>query len=100
MKLYISTSGLYEPIRYNISDAQSSLSKAMRSATNSPSGFSYSSYVNSLDTKIREYINELSYIDNTVRKSERNYSNTMDEYTRKVSIVNEYKISERNGVNQ
>lgn len=98
MKIYISASGLYEPIKYIIDDAQSDLTKAMRYATNSPSSFRYASYVNSLDSKIREYVNELKYIENAIRKSESRYSEEFSDFTRKIDFINEVKIPDRTGI--
>lgn len=90
MKLYISNSGLMEPVKYFIKDARNDLRQAAYSAPNSPSGFQYASYVNNLDNEIQGYITELNNIERAIEKSERRYSELFSD--KKEELIQSQKL--------
>lgn len=98
MKLYISNSGLMEPIKQMISNAKNNLTLAKNNCINAPSSFRYRAYVNNLDDSIREYINELKYLESAIIRSEKNYEEFWDDSKRKVDSVDDVKITERTGM--
>lgn len=97
MELYISTEGLYDPVKHALSDTSSSLRAAKATAINAPYGFQYSSYVNQLDGVIENYIREVGEISENIRKNENQYEEHLVEQKRKIKYIPEKKLEERIG---
>lgn len=97
MQLYISTEGLYEPVKNILSDVTQNLSVAKSTAINAPYGFQYSNYVNQLDGTIKNLIREANEIDSIIRQNENRYEDLFNDEIRKVRYINEKKLEERIG---
>ena len=60
--------------------------------------FKYSGYVSGLSQKINTYYKELTYIFNTLKKSEKKYERLFEEHIPKVTNLPESKYKSRIGI--
>ena len=98
MKLYISNTGIKDSVSTPYEDGKRELENARALRLNTPSSFSYNSYISDLKNKVKEYSKELSYINNALIKSENKYNNLFDDEANKIDHMNQFKLSERAGV--
>lgn len=97
-KLFISNSGLYEPVRYHITDARGNLVSASRKVSGGNYNFGHRDYVNSLHNIVNSYISELNYIESIIKDSEIRFNDTMLEIKNNTDNIEEVKMEERKGI--
>jgi hypothetical protein len=98
MKLSVSNQGIIDPIDSYYNSGKSYLYTAKSKRLYSPSNFKYSGYVSGLSQKINTYYKELTYIFNTLKKSEKKYERLFEEHIPKVTNLPESKYKSRIGI--
>lgn len=98
MKISISNQGIVDPIDSYYNSGKACLYTAKSKRLSSPGSFKYSSYVSGLSSKINQYYKELTYIYNTLRRSEKKYDRLFEDHSNKVEALTEVKMKTRRGL--
>lgn len=98
MKVSISNQGIIDPIDSYYNSAKACLYTAKSKRLYSPSSFKYSGYISGLSSKINSFYKELTYINNSLKKSEKKYNRLFEDKTSKVSNLPERRIKTRRGL--
>lgn len=100
MRLYISNSGIFDPVKYDLNDAINKLQNARYNIDSSPSDFRYASYVNNLGNIIFNYIKETQVIAEIAETTERRYSELFMDSKVNFQNINEFEVKERFGLSK
>lgn len=98
MQLIIASNGLSEPVKDHIDNTIAYLRTAKATAVNPPYGFQYANYVRELDGLIQDYINETNYIENGLKRAERDYDELFQKSINKVKNMPDIQLEERAGL--
>lgn len=100
MKLYISNSGIYEPVYNKINDVRQELFNARYHQFYCPSDFKYASEVRNLRNEFSNLARECSNINSALKKAESNYNILFHQYMRKIRYTSDSRFNERVGVRE
>ena len=100
MRLYISNSGIFDPVKYDLNDAINKLQNARYNIDSSPSDFRYASYVNNLGNIIFNYIKETQVIAEIAETTERRYNELFMDSKVNFQNINEFEVKERFGLSK
>lgn len=98
MKVFISQIGIKESVINEIEDAQSNINSAKSKHLYSPSNFKYSGYVRELGSKLNRFGKELTYIKNSLVKSDTKYKTIFEDTVDNIKNKGEVKINVRSTV--
>ena len=98
MKISVSNQGILEPIDSYYNSGKACLYTAKSKRLYAPSSFKYSGYISELPTKLNKYYKELTYIYNSLKKSEKKYDRLFEDKSRKVSNLPQRRVSSRRGL--
>ena len=98
MRLSISNQGIIDPIDSYYNSAKACLYSAKSKRLYSPSNFKYNSYVSNLSSTINRYYKELTFINNTLKKSEKKYNRLFEDKAHRVNNLPERRVKTRRGL--
>ena len=98
MKISILNQGITEPIDSYYNNAKACLYSAKSKRLYSPSSFAHAHYISRLSNNINRYYRELTYIMNSLKKTERKYINLIEDKKRRIAYLPERKFGTRRGL--
>lgn len=95
-KLYYPSEGIYKYCRNDIEAGSNNLNNAYNNCNlDVPSDFSYKNYLDSLDSTIKSYCNELNNISSKLERTNSNYDNLESDLSSKAQKMVSVKIKDR-----
>lgn len=98
MKLNISNSGIYDPIKNDLEDAITNLNNAKSILTSPPASFSQSGYMSSLPSKINNLIRKVTNLSNSALRIDQKYKDYILDKKTKFNSIDDYTLNERIGL--
>lgn len=100
MKLNISNSGIYDPIKSDLEDALTNLRSAKSTLTRPPASFSQSGYMSSVPSKISELIRKVSSLSSASSRIDQKYKDYISDKKAKFNNLDDYSLKERIGLSE
>lgn len=95
-KLFYPNDGIYKYCRNDIESCSNNLNDAYGNCNlDVPSNFCYKSYLNSLDSVIRNYCNEINNINSKLERTNNNYENLESDLCINTKKIETVKIKDR-----
>jgi len=97
MKVFLSSVGIEESIKYTVNDVQENISTARTKITSCPSNFKYASFVNSLSSDLSKINRRLDKLVSVAYKIDREYSNDVNYSKERFNNIQDSNFVEREG---